>query len=302
MFDFKQMLAQKQAAAQPQNTFPQQPVIQPQASNPAPSPNNPVVPAGFPAFMRPGNIGNAAPVADQRYQKIMEAMKTSRLGGKRNDLPEGTGIFLIKDGMYRKTPTQGANITAFSLLCIKGIEDGQKLIPASAQYTGPRAGETYEYAVFHDSKYPNILGSQYLQITAACMGWTKEQVEQYQAQQDGFQAIAEMMARILCVDAHGNPVVENGVLARSIVANQVLVEITKKTQMKSKKMNGQPVYDATGKPVQQPVTNVYWNKRVWLSDALTQGIFNSEAELVAAFGSPEAAQAAYQTEQQYRQG
>jgi hypothetical protein len=105
----------------------------------------------------------------------------------------------------------------------------------------------------------------------------------------------------LCIDANGNQLFEAGQPVNSIMSNQAILEITKKSQIKPKKVNGQLVYDAEGKPVQISVTNVYWNKRVWINDAMTAGVFTSEADVVKAFGSLEAAQAAATVEQQYHQ-
>jgi hypothetical protein len=159
----------------------------------------------------------------------------------------------------------------------------------------------YEFAVFHDTKYPNILGSQYLQITAACMGWSPEQVKEYQSTPEGQQAIMELTARVMCVDAHGNQVMdEAGQPASSIISNQAIVDVTKKSQLKDKKINGQPAFDASGQKMQITVTNTYFNKRIWLDDLVAQGV--TEEELLKAFGSSEAAAAAYKIEAEYRQG
>ena len=262
------------------------------AANPAASPA--VVP-GAPL------AGQPIVASDQKAQKIMEAMMTSTVGGKRNEMPVGSGLFLVKEGIFKLTPTQQLRLTSFQLYCVKGEIDGQGLKSESPQYTGPRVGEVYEFAVFHDTKYPNILGSQYLQITAACMGWSPEQVKEYQSTPEGQQAIMDMTARIMCVDAHGQQVMDGvGQPAPSVISNQVIIDITKKTQIKDKKINGQPVFDQAGQKLQIPVTNVYFNKRIWLDDLVAQGI--TEEELVKAFGSQEAAAAAFQIEQQHKQG
>jgi hypothetical protein len=296
--DFQALLNKKAQTAQVVGT----PPVGTPVANPAP---NKPAPFNFPKTNSAAVVAAVSGLAfqqDQRAKKIRDAMMSAKIGGKRNDLPEGTGLFLIKEGIYALTSMQQARLTKFSLYCVKGIEDGQKLTPASAQYTGPRAGETYEYVVFHDSKYPNILGSQYLQITAACMGWTKEQVAAYQQSAEGQEAISELTSRILCIDANGNQLLENGQPVNSIMSNQAILEITKKSQIKDKKVNGQPVFDAQGAKVQIPVTNVYWNKRIWISDAMTAGVFATEADVVKAFGSMEAASQAATVEQQYHQG
>lgn len=252
-------------------------------------------PAGQPAAQPAGQ-----PV-DQKAQKIMEAMMTSSVGGKRNEMPVGSGLFLIKEGIFKRTPTQQLRLTSFQLYCVKGETDGQGLKAESPQYTGPRVGETYEFAVFHDTKYPNILGSQYLQITAACMGWSPEKVTELQSTPEGQQAIMEMTACIVCVDAHGNQVMDEARQpAPSIISNQAIVDITKKSQLKDKKINGQPAFDAAGQKIQITVTNTYFNKRIWLDDLVAQGI--TEEELLKAFGSEEAAVAAYKLEEDHKKG
>jgi len=279
-----------------QDNKPAAPAGQPAGQPPAPSPN----PATPPVTQAQAQVPAVAVGADQKAQKIREAMMTSSVGGKRNEMPVGSGLFLIKEGIFKLTPTQQLRLTSFQLYCVKGETDGQGLRPESPQYTGPRIGETYEFAVFHDTKYPNVLGSQYLQITAACMGWTPEKVTELQSTPEGQQAIMEMTARIMCVDANGNQVMENGQPVSSIISNQAILDITKKAQIKDKKINGQPAFDAAGQKMQITVTNTYFNKRVWLDDLVAQGI--TEEELLKAFGSTEAATAAYQMEQQYKAG
>ena len=271
-------------------------------------PNNdqPVVqqPVGKPAGQQPPapSPNPAAPAAGQTRNKIMEAMMTSSIGGKRNEMPIGAGLFLVKEGNFKLTPTQGLKLTSFQLYCVKGVDDGQGLTPASPQYTGPRVGETYEYAVFHNSKYPDMLGKQYLQITAACMGWSEARVKELQGSAEGQQVIAEMTACILCVDTFGNQVMdESGQSVPSIISNQVIIDITHKSQIKDKKVNKQLVYEKGSEiPIKITVKNVYWNKRIWLEDLAAQGV--TDDELLKAFGSQEAAVAAYQIEQQHKQG
>jgi len=272
---------------------------------PAASPAVQPAPAASPAVAQPAAQPTAQPVAqpgDQKYNKIMEAMMTSSIGGKRNEMPVGSGLFLVKEGMFKLTPTQGLKLTSFQLYCVKGVSDGQGLTPASPQYTGPRVGETYEYAVFHNSKWPDMLGRQYLQITAACMGWSEARVAELQASAEGQQAIAEMTARILCVDTCGNQVMdEAGKPVSSIISNQAIVDIAHKSQIKDKKVDKQLVYEkGSDIPIKITVKNVYWNKRIWLDDLVAQGI--TEEELLKAFGSQEAATAAYQIEQTHKQG
>jgi len=267
--------------------------------------NDQAAPAPKPAGQAPAPSTAPAPAGQapaQKHNKIMEAMMTSSIGGKRNEMPVGAGLFLIKEGIFKLTPTQGLKLTSFQLYCVKGVDDGQGLTPASPLYTGPRVGETYEYAVFHESKYPDMLGKQYLQITAACMGWSEARVTELQSTAEGRQVITEMTARILCVDTYGQLVMdEAGQPAPSVISNQVILDIAKKSQIKDKKVNKQLVYEKGSEiPIKITVTNVYFNKRIWLDDLVAQGI--TEEELVKAYGSQEAAAAAYAIEEQHKQG
>jgi hypothetical protein len=147
-----------------------------------------------------------------------------------------------------------------------------------------------------------MLGKQYLQITAACMGWSDARVTELQKTEAGQQAITEMTARILCVDTYGQQVMDaNGQPVSSIISNQAIVDIAKKSQIKDKKVNKQLVYEkGSDIPIKITVTNVYFNKRIWLDDMAAQGV--TDEELLKAFGSQEAAAAAYQIEQQHKQG
>jgi hypothetical protein len=251
------------------------------------------MPAGFP-MIRPAG---ATPVPQATSAEQLLAARSAMLAAskprdQRNSLLNGTGLYLIKDGKYKVTD-KGMKLTAFALYCVKGVSDSQGLTPASTLYTGPIVGEVYDYAVFHEGKYPDRVLETYISIFAACMGWTVKQVTDYQQTVEGQTIVRDMIKGIMGVDLAFVPTNQP-----CTVANQVIVEINKQTKMVDKKVDKQVAYDATGKPIQVKAENVYWNKRVWFNDPALATL--TEQDIVRAFGSIEAAKAAAETEKQFK--
>jgi hypothetical protein len=251
-------------------------------------------PTGFPVFKpAAGATVPQATTAEQLLAARSAMLAASKPRDQRNSLPNGTGLYLIKDGKYKVTD-KGMKLTAFALYCVKGMTDGTGLTPASSLYTGPVVGEVYDYAVFHEGKYPDRIMETYISIFAACMGWTVKQVTEYQQTVEGQTVVRDMIKGIMGVDLAFVPTNQP-----CTVANQVIVEINKQTKMVDKKVEKQVVYDAQGKPLQVKAENVYWNKRIWFNDPALATL--TEQDIVRAFGTMEAAGAAAETEKLFRQ-
>lgn len=271
-------------------------------TNPLPAtPNapygNPVAPqspapGGFPRFTIPA--ANTAP-AQSRLRAAIGHLSKARTGSPRNKLPMGIGWFVLKHGQYKTTERQN-HITAFQFYCIKGIGDEHNLQPGSPSYAGPKVGELYDLAIFHDSKYPEVFFSQCLAIIQACMGWPKDYVEQLKAYlasnpaetDPTVQELNQIFGQTLGIDLNGNP--SN---APCMFTNQIVLELKTSAQVKEMKgPNGQVLYDSNQRPVTKTYINTYWQKRIMLDtvlESVSQDIilkgFGSEADFMTAYNA-----------------
>lgn len=251
--------------------------------------------SGFPAFANPRPAG--LPVAPQSQLAVDRAamLAAARPKDQGNRLVPGTGLYLIKDGKYKVTE-KGVKLTSFALFCIKGIADGQGLAPGTSLYTGPRAGETYESAVFHEGKFPQKILEQYKRILAATHGWTLPQVYEIEATPEGRAWVADAIKGIFGCDLYFAPT-----NVPSSLSNQVIMEIKFESKMVDKKVDKQVVYDSNGRPLQVKAENAYWNRRVFFDDPQLSDFVQNQDAIVKAFGSIEAATAAANNEKQFRQ-
>lgn len=240
-------------------------------------------PAGKPESTKPGPAN--------RIADIRSALAKAKTGTSRNALPNGSGWFLLKSGIFRETEQKQRKVSQFKFLCVKAISDGDHLPPNSPNYTGPKVGEEYDVSLFQDGGFLDSVVSKNLQALQACMGWDKEYTKQLQASDDGITAILELMKGLLCVDANGVPT-----NAPCIFANQVVIELLTKPTIKDEKgSDGLPSYDANGNKKQVIYTNTYWQKRIPLADVYAS---LPEADIIKAFGSADAFATALDTEQQ----
>jgi hypothetical protein len=239
-------------------------------------------------------INKPLPIAPggSRLADIKHALATAKLGSQRNKLPLGTGWFLLKNGQFKKTEQKGFELSNFSFICIKAIEDGQGLPPTSSNYTGPRVGETYEVAIFQGGSFLSSTMAKSLSALAACMGWSKDYTEQLQSTEEGVLTIMELLKGLLCVSVQGEPT-----NLPCAFANQVVVELhTGAKQVEElSKVDKKPVYEKDGTPKMITRVNTYWNHKVKLVDEVYATI--PEADVIKYFGSQEAFLAAVETEQ-----
>ena len=243
----------------------------------------PFTPAAAPAMPALGG--------GSRMAQIKLALATARTGSNRNDLVLGTAWYLLKNAIYKETETKKRKITTFSLHCIHAVSDVMGLPATSPSYSGPRVGEEYETAIFQDGAYPNVIINQNVSALQAVIGWSNEKLKSLQTTDEGQMLIVELLKALVGVS------ILDGVPTGQpcTFANQVVVEIKDVKTMKDQKDNqGQFIKDAAGNKTQKPVVNTYWQKRVSLAEVAA---VVPEADIIKAFGSVEAVQAAVTAEQ-----
>ena len=248
--------------------------------------------AAMPATAAPAA---AAPLAGgNRLEGVMHALKTAKVGNRRNDLPIGVGIFLLKSAKFLVTEGGKWRITAFSLFCVHGIQDGNQIAYGSQGYSGPIPGETYEDSVFQDMS-PSASARTFasnIRILRACLGWSDEKVKQYQATDQGAEMLLSLLSQMSCVDL--------GTLQPTnqpcVFSNQVVVQISSKVSrvQQKDKATGLPTMTANG-PVIKEYTNTFWDKKIPIPDLIN--MIGDEA-VVKAFGTEEAAMEAIKREQE----
>jgi hypothetical protein len=230
-----------------------------------------------------------------RLATVRDALRTASVGNKRNDLPLGTGAFLLKSGKYSVTDDQKYKISSFSFLCLVGIRDGAGQTFGVDGYAGPIPGETYDISIFQDfsPKYSKGTLGKNLSALQACMGWTKEQVKLFQSTDEGLDKLMKLLEGLLCVSMDdstptGQP---------SLFSNQVVVQLSTSTSISEvkDKNTGQPLYiDAQGTKATKTYINTYWDKKIPVADL--PGLIG-DAKTIDAFGTKEAFVKAHENEQ-----
>ena len=228
-----------------------------------------------PAQVAPLDGGN-------RLAGVRDALKTATVGRKRNDLPLGTGVFLLKSGKFVITEDNKYKISTFSFLCLASVVDGNGINLGSQGYSGPIPQETYEVAVFQDfsPKYCKGTMSKDLSGLQACMGWSKEKIKEYQSTDAGQDILLNLLKGMYCVDIVNSTPTNQP----SIFSNQVVVQLSTKPTIAETKVNGEAVYDNAGNKVTKTYINTYWDKKVLLTEL--PAMIGDEA-VIKAFGSQE---------------
>lgn len=251
-------------------------------------------PPGFPRF----NTAPATAPAQSRLKAAIGHLSKARTGSPRNKLPLGVGWFVLKHGQYKVTDRQ-SHITAFQVQCIRGISDEHGLQPTASTYTGPKVGELYDLAVFHDTKYPEVFMSQCLSIVQACMGWPKDYLEQLKAYLASSPAETDpTVQEINLIFGNTFGIDLNGVAVNApcMFSNQIVLELKTSAQIKTlKSPNGQDLYDAAGQKVTKTYVNTYWQKRIMLDEVLK---IVPQEEILRGFGDEAAFMVAYNAEKQ----
>lgn len=241
----------------------------------------------------PAQAAAAAPLGGgNRLLLVREALKTASVKSGRNDLPIGTGIFLLKSGKLFITAGQ-LNISTFSLLCLQGIRDGAGNVYGVEGYTGPIPGETYDESLFQNFEPKRVASTiaNNLRAVTACMGWTEDQVKAFKSTEAGESVLFDLIKGMMCID------METGLPTEQpcCFSNQVVVQMTRRPKIVEQKdaATKQPLYDAHGVVATKTYINTFWDKKIPLPDVL---IMVGESETVKAFGTAEAYLAAVENE------
>ena len=291
--------------AQPASTTVVQPVAQPAlpAVNAAPAVVQPGVPAGSlaAAIAKIGAVAGAQPApaaaaaplgGGSRLQLVRDALKTASVKSGRNDLPIGTGIFLLKSGKLFITTGQ-LNISTFSLLCLQGIRDGAGNVYGVEGYTGPIPGETYDESIFQNFEPKRVATTiaNNLRAVTACMGWTEDQVKAFKSTEAGESVLFELIKGMMCIDMETGASTEQP----CCFSNQVVIQMTRRPKIVEQKdaATKQPLYDAHGVAATKTYINTFWDKKILLPEVLT---LIGEPETIKAFDSAEAYLAAVENE------
>ena len=233
-------------------------------------------------MMGGANLGGGGNLA-----AIKNALQTASVGGRRNDIPLGTGWYLLKTGQYEFKERSSTQITTFDMICLRAIKDGNGVAPGAAGYVGPIVGENYDTALFQSGDYAM---KNNLAAIAACMGWSQERIKEMQSDQN-------IMELISIVDQFTGLVSETQQPTGQpcIFSNQVVIEMTSSVSSSFEKVNGVEIVDAvTHQKIPKSYTNVYWNGKISIADVNASV---PEDVILKAFGTQEAFLAAHQMEQ-----
>ena len=227
-----------------------------------------------------------------RLQLVRDALKTASVKTGRNDLPIGTGIFLLKSGKLFITAGQ-LSISTFSLPCLQGIRDGAGNVYGVEGYTGPIPGETYDESIFQNFEPKRVVTTiaNNLRAVTACMGWTEDQVKAFKSTQAGESVLFELIKGMMCIDMETGAPTEQP----CCFSNQVVIQMTRRPKIVEQKdaATKQPLYDAHGVVATKTFINTFWDKKIPLPDVLT---LIGEPETIKVFGSAEAYLAAVENE------
>lgn len=259
------------------------------AANQTPPPATPATPVAAPtpatAATPPASV--TALGGGNRLSAVRDALRTAKVSNRRNDLPLGTGVYLLKSGKFKVTDDGKYKMSIFSLLCLSATTDSNGITVGTEGYTGPVPNETYELAVFQDfgAKYLKKTMDNNLSIVRACLGWDAAKVTAFQSTDEGLNTLEQIIEGLLCMSMQTLA----GTGQECIFANQVVVQITSKVTTKNTE-----TFDKDGNPIMKSYTNTYWDKKVPLADL--PALIGDEA-VIAAFGSEDAFVAAAGNEQ-----
>lgn len=225
---------------------------------------------------------------------LMEALQTASTGSRRNNMPPGVGVFLLKSCKFVITEGGKYKISAFTMYCLYGIKDANGIAFGTQGYTGPVPGDSYEVAIFQDisPKYSKINMGNNLRVVRVCMGWTEDYMKQYQATPEGNQILLGLLSGMFCCD----PLTLAPTQQECAFSNQVAVEMAcVVTRKEEKGSDGKVVYDEHQQKKMKVKEYQNWNEKVPLA-TVAQTI--GDAAVIAAWGSKEAFEAAYTQEQE----
>jgi len=218
---------------------------------------------------------------------VRQSIATARVSSQRRDVPEGQAIYVVNNMEFRVTQGQD-HIDVCHLTCLLPIQDGNGVRYGESGYTGAIPGSSYEYSIFRNYKW-NTHSQRWLDIVVCFQEITPDVLKQWQASVEGQNHIVQLIQCYIGFDfTTGQPI-------QSVLANTHCAEINCQVVRKPKKINRQPVMDATtGQPIMQDLRNVYFNRNVKVAE-VWQALGGSNAELVyRCFGGKENFERAYQ--------
>lgn len=237
---------------------------------------------GAAAFVAAGATGPVG--GGSRLQQVREALKTASVKSGRNDIPIGTGIFLLKSG--KLFVTDGSlNISTFSMLCLQGVRDGAGSVFGAEGYEGPVPGESYDVSMFQsfEPKRLSATMSSNFRALAACMGWSEDQSKMFQSNDQGMAVVLELLKGMMCIDMDTSAPTQTP----CIFSNQVVIQMTRRAKIveEKDKVTKEFKYDKDGNKLTKTYINTFWDKRLPLPDVLT---LIGEPATIEAFGTAEA--------------
>lgn len=260
-----------------------------------------VVPGAVPGILGTPPTLPQVSADDSRLLAKFQSLSKAKTGTPRNRLPLGTGWFLLKHGQYKKTERKGTELTVFSMYCLKGTKDAMGLAPTANSYSGPKAGELYEVALFQEGDYKD---STNLRVVSVCMGWSKEYVTNLQKfletapkkDDPTIMELNDIFSNTIGIDLLDRPSPNICMFSNQIV---VELETVKSEEKEQKGKDGQPLFTQVNGQLQKVMSsyiNTYWQKRISLDKVVSEV---PEADIMKAFGSAEAFMAAYEAEKAF---
>ena len=267
--------------------------VAPAVPNTVVLPAAPAVPAGYapPPPAIPG-----APVAGSRLSSVRNHVRTASTSF-RNDLPLGTGIYLLKSCKYSVTQGGKHKWSTFSVMCLVGVKDAQDIVYGTHGYNGPRPGETYELGTYQDMSPQAEARTIKNNLIALrmCLGWTEERLKQYQETEAGTDILMGLLAGMFCVEMEGN---QQPTGEACCFSNQVVIQISKTVaHVPQLDANKQQLNNADGTPYFKDYENSRWDKKVLIADLVQHGY--TPTTLAQAFGSAELYETAKAREAQF---
>lgn len=215
---------------------------------------------------------------------VDEAMRTARTGSGRNNMPFGTGIFLLKSGKFGITEVKKAWRTLFSFVCLQGGIDSNGLSFGTEGYSGSIPGAEYAEPMWQDITgiYAKQTIEKNLTALRVCLGWTEAKMLEYQGTPEGLRKLYVLLSGLFCLDMQTTVPTNQPCL----FSNQVVVELTRRDEPYDAKVDGKKVMDAdSGQILKKIAKKLYWNNHIPLVEV--SKLINNDAVLTDAFGSEE---------------
>lgn len=275
----KEIMAAKKAAAAVPHTL--QASVPPSLQSSVPQ----VRPTAIPQTAVPQTAVPQVPLnGGSNLASIREQLRTTSVNTRREDIPFGSGIYLLKTGSM-KTTRDKDNLLSFQFICLRAIKDGAGIAPGMPEYTGAIEGREYSCAIFQNKDYAL---KNNLQALSVCLGWSSEKVKQMQGTEEGLDLLTALLFSFTGSNEKG-PIPD----ATCAFSNQVVLQMSCSVRVTDALVNKKPSYDENGKKLTKTFNNTYWDKKLPIEEIAST---IDENILIKAFGSMEAIEAALAVE------